>query len=546
MRRVGWNEWPWVIAFALIVMAVVSLPYVAGWLKSDATWRFSGFVIGVEDGNSYLAKMQEGAHGQWLFQLSYAVEDHPPALAFLFFILLGKLIGSLVGTQDPVRLHDALAVGFHVARFTLGIVQIGMTYVFLAEMLPRVRQRRLALIVASLCGGLGWLLLAWPQLGQPLEVYSPEAFSFLHLYMLPHLEAVRALLLAGLLCHLRAVRGSWKWSLAGGLCWFALTLVQPFYMVIVLGILGMHVIMLALFSLRQAEPDGKAAAELGPSAVKAVWVAAIAAVFGLPVVIYTFLLFQVDPIYRIWSAQNIILSPPPIHYLSAWGLCVMAGLLGFRSIQRRQPVLAALVFGWLLLVPLLLYAPYNLQRRFAEGIYVPMAGLAVLGLTIGTGRAPMRRAISRYGPLVLIALTLPATGLVWIGGMAVALHTSSPVFQQRDQTMAYDYLARRLPARSVVLSSFAFGNAVPAYGYLVAYMGHGPETPNLLLKRNNAELFFGLRTSQFDRREVYFAMGTPYVVVTPQDRANGFDPARQTDYLQMVFQSGDYSVWALK
>lgn len=546
MTGISRRELRWVLLFATAVMLFTTVPYAVGWLKSDGVWRFSGFVIGVEDGNSYIAKMQEGAHGQWLFQLAYAVEPHTPGLVFLFFILLGKFIGAFVGTGDPVRLHDALVAGFHAARLMLGLAQISLTYLFLAQFLPRVRQRRLALMLATLGGGLGWLLLAWPQLGQPLEVYSPEAFSFLHLYMLPHLEAVRALMLAGLICHVNAIRGRWRWSLAGGLCWLLLTLIQPFYMVIVLGIMGMHVLVLAVLSLRQSEVSRPRAPEFGQAAVRAFWVSVAAGVFGLPMVAYTFLLFQVDPIYRIWGEQNIILSPAPIHYLSAWGLCLLAGVLGARPLFRRQPLFATLILGWLLLMPLLLYAPYNLQRRFAEGIFVPLAGVAILGLTIGLGRGRLRRFVTRYGPLVLIALTLPGTGLVWLGGMAVALRPAAPVFQDIDQVRTYDFLARNLPGRGVVLSSFAFGNAVPAYGYLVAYMGHGPETPNLPAKRQAAALFYGPGTTQFDRREVYTSMGAPVVVVSPQERAGGFNPATGAGFLRLIYESGGYSVWALK
>ncbi len=546
MPRIKRTEWLWVMALAVIVMVLTSVPYLIGWVRSDATWRFSGFVIGVEDGNSYLAKMQQGAHGQWLFQLSYAVEDHPASFVFAFYLLLGKLIGAIVGTADPVRLHDALALGFHIVRVILGLGQIAASYLFLAEMLPQVRQRRLALLTAILGGGLGWLLLAIPQLGQPLEFYSPEAFSFLHLYSLPHLEAVRILMLIGLLCYLRAVAGRGRWALAAGLCWFLITVVQPFYMVLIYGILGVHIVILAVLAFRQPEGTLTRGIDMGAAALRSLWVSALSGAFGLPLVIYTFLLFLVDPIYKIWGSQNIILSPSPWHYVAAWGLCVVAGLFGLRPLYRRQPLLWTLLIGWFLIVPVLLYIPYNLQRRFSEGIFVPLAGVAVLGLTTVVVKAPIRRMAARYGPLALFALSLPGTGLVWAGGVAVALTPRAPAYQTHDQVNTYNFLARSLPPRTVVLSAFDFGNAVPAYGYLVAYIGHGPETPNLDNKRAQAALFYSPATPNSQRTEIYQGMSAPYVVVTPQDRVNGFDPARLTDYLQKIYESGDYSVWSLK
>lgn len=546
MNTVSRREWLWVAVFALLVMALTTLPYLVAQSHTNLNWQFSGFLVGVDDGNSYLAKMQLGAHGQWLFQLSYAVEEHVPAFVFSFFIGLGKLVGLLVGTADPDRLHTALILGFHVARIVFGMAQIAVTYLFLAQLLPWVRQRRLALILAILGGGLGWLLLAIPQLGQPLEFYSPEAFSFLHLYSLPHLEAVRALLLGGLLCYVRALQGNWRWALVAGLCWFLMTLVQPFYMVIIYGVLAVHIAILAALAFRQRERELTRGIDMGALALRALWVSVIAGAFGAPLVLYTFLLFVVDPIYKVWGAQNIILSPSPWHYLSAWGLCALAGLLSLRSLFRRQLVFGTLIVGWIVLVPFLLYVPYNLQRRFSEGIFVPLAGLAMLGLTVGIVKLPLRRWVSRYGPLGLIAVSLPATGLLWVGGLATAFSVKAPVFQTTDQVNTYIFLAKSLPARAVVLSNFDYGNAVPAFGYLVAFVGHGPETPFLESKLPEVNRFFSPTTPSVQRLATYQKVGQPYVVVGPQERQDGFDPARLTDYLQLLYQSGDYSVWAPK
>jgi hypothetical protein len=175
-----------------------------------------------------------------------------------------------------------------------------------------------------------------------------------------------------------------------------------------------------------------------------------------------------------------------------------------------------------------------------------LSALAIGGLSIGFGRFKLRRWVSRYGPLVLIAISLPATGLVWAGGLVVALNPKNPVYQTADQVATYAFLGKNLPPRAVVSAAYEFSNAIPAYGYLVAYIGHGPETPYLEVKRFDVERFFNPATPQNERRETYNTMGVPYIVGTPQDRANGFNPARQTDYLQMIFEAGDYSVWSLK
>ena len=83
------TEWRWVVVWIIIALIVTSVPYVIGWLRSTPDHVFGGFVIAIEDGNSYLAKMNEGAHGAWLFTLPYTSEPHTPSLFYLFYLLLG-------------------------------------------------------------------------------------------------------------------------------------------------------------------------------------------------------------------------------------------------------------------------------------------------------------------------------------------------------------------------------------------------------------------------------------------------------------------------
>jgi len=51
------------------------------------------------------------------------------------------------------------------------------------------------------------------------------------------------------------------------------------------------------------------------------------------------------------------------------------------------------------------------------------------------------------------------------------------------------------------------------------------------------------------RFQNFVALNSPYVVIGPNERAIGnFDPTnpRQSNFLQKVFESGPYSVWAYR
>ncbi len=223
MGRVSRLEWRWVGVFAAVVLLLSVLPYILGYSSQGSAWRFSGFVLGVEDGNSYIAKMRLGSDGAWLYRLAYTTEPQSGTLIYLPYLLLGKLAAR-------PALHDQLVALYHLARLAASIALIAATYLFLARFISSIRLRRWGLVLVVLGGGLGWLALA---LGgghgsMPLEYYSPESFGFLALFALPHLAAARAMLLLALLAYLngadgRDLRGGWK----AGLALVALWLFQP-------------------------------------------------------------------------------------------------------------------------------------------------------------------------------------------------------------------------------------------------------------------------------------------------------------------------------
>ena len=57
------DERRWVFIFAIIVIVLTSIPYLVGYARQGDDWIFTGFVFGVEDGNSYIAKMLGGGSG---------------------------------------------------------------------------------------------------------------------------------------------------------------------------------------------------------------------------------------------------------------------------------------------------------------------------------------------------------------------------------------------------------------------------------------------------------------------------------------------------
>src|SRR5260221_12896694 len=108
----------------------------------------------------------------------------------------------LVSPSSP-GFVDAMLLIFHVSRLFFDFLLSVVLYRFIAAFLVKRSLRWLALILVTLSGGFGWLLILLNQgnlLGSlPIDFFLPEGYSFLVLYGLPHVALARAAMFGGLL-----------------------------------------------------------------------------------------------------------------------------------------------------------------------------------------------------------------------------------------------------------------------------------------------------------------------------------------------------------
>ncbi|MEP7286648.1 MAG: hypothetical protein ABI947_12875, partial [Chloroflexota bacterium] len=130
------REWRNVALFALAVMLLTSLPYLAGAAAQTPDRRFGWFLFGLFDGNSYLAKMRQGATGDWLFHVTYTSEPHDGTLLFTPYLAAGKLAALFVSPASPV-FTDTLILVFQLSRLIFGWLLILVTYRFVAAFLVK-------------------------------------------------------------------------------------------------------------------------------------------------------------------------------------------------------------------------------------------------------------------------------------------------------------------------------------------------------------------------------------------------------------------------
>jgi hypothetical protein len=265
----------------------------------------------------------------------------------------------------------------------------------------------------------------------------------------------------------------------------------------------------------------------------ALWSVALPA----PFLVYNALAFRQDSFLRSWTSQNLILSPHPLHYLLAYGLLLPFAGAGAGRLLRRRPWEGWLPVAWCLSLPLLAYAPFNLQRRLPEGIWVALVALAIIGVDSWQARK------SSPFPLLPLFFAFPSTLLLLVGGIQAAVHPSRPVFLPHQEAAAFEFMQANAPPFDVVLSSFETGNALPAWAPVRVVIGHGPESAGLTSLQPRVKSFYSSSGIDADRLGLLRKDHVHYVFWGPDEQAlGGWDPRREGD-LSAVFQAGPYQIF---
>ncbi|GAP14736.1 hypothetical protein LARV_02511 [Longilinea arvoryzae] len=526
----------WLWGFALLTILATTLPYLIGFARQGSGWEFSGFVFGVEDGNSYIAKMLAGSAGDWLFRTPYTNQPQNGFLGFLPYILLGKLAGGKA-------LHLQLVVLFHLFRAVGIVLYVFATYDFCRLFLRDERWQRWAVALATFGGGLGWLSIFGLKSGGyeqlPLEFYSPETFGFLGVFGLPHLAVARALLLWGLAGFLKQTgEKPFLNGLKSGIYWLILGFMQPLTILSVWAVIGAG---LALDWIRvRTRRRPKVEIQLGLSRwYGQAWTACGMVLVSSPMVIYNYLSFSLDPFLKGWSQQNLILSPPPTDYLLAFGVALPLAVWGMFKALKSGEWIWSFPVAWVLIFPLLAYFPYPLQRRLPEGVWVAWIILAIYAID-GIKRKWQRPA------LAVLASGFLSTLLFYSGSIWAVSTPAEPLFQPMAKTAAYEYLAEKVTPFSTVLSTYRIGNSLPAWAPVRVVIGHGPESINLAALEPQVDAFFSKGETDSQRIAFLKDQGVQYVLSEANDPDQGSETLDKLATLRAIYSKDGYTIYQVQ
>jgi hypothetical protein len=494
------DSW-FVIIISLIVLLLVSIPYFLAERASGTDFVFNGFLLNPFDGNTYLAKMYQGWQGNWRFKLPYTADPGEGAYLFLFYLALGHL-ARLANLPNLVV--------FHLVRL-LGTLFLLLTmWCFFSTLFSTSRPRKFAFALAALGSGMGWLLVVSGALTS--DFWVAEAYPFLSSYANPHFPISLSLMLWLLMPSLDNQPQNWRFAIWGGVS-FLLSVISPFGVVVVLMVLGGE------FLLRWYQKRWS-----WSSFWRIFWIALL----GLPMMIYDLWAVAVDPILAGWNDQNLTPSPPIWDLLiSILPALLLAGVgvwgMAYWRKQGKTPDVGlpknwSPILIWVGLGLLLMYLPWSLQRRFIIGLYVPLAGLAAIGLEM---LAKDRSRRYRFLVTIIFFLAVPTNMIVLLAGFQATRMHDSQIYLSKPEHLALSWIEENTSSDDLVLASPEMGLFVPAYTGRQVIYGHPFETVNADKQEQAVTSFYSGELSETQMQDYLIDQGVDFIFMGPRESALG-------------------------
>ncbi len=499
-------------AVSTVLAVVIFLPQIYGWLSTppDKVFMWST-ILNKRDLYTYVGWIEQSSHGHILTTNMFTTEEHR-RLLFRPLLLLGGLISLLPGVS-------AMAA-FQILRFLSTGIVIGSIYYLIARYITEISKRRLLLLIVASSSGIGWLSGTWPS--ESIDTWVPEAVTFAAIYQSPHFSISLALMLFILSRFHTALSSSTSRGIpSAGLAGALLAWIHPYDVVSVVAIC------LAWCSIGIVR-DQRERLQIVRSFL-------FLLVLMAPGILYQFAILRIEPMFGEWTEAITGGSPKPYDILTGLGLLWPFAGLGVLLGHEKHRTLIVHACLWISITLVLVYLPFAFQRRLIQGLHIPVAILAGLGLNELVARISSHR---RRFALVITATTVIVLSLtnlrMLVEDTRVYSRHIGPHHIEERYVRILQWLHENVEEDSRVLSSLQIGSLVPALAGCRTYLGHPELTIRAYEKARTVERFFSTDRDYEAKLQFLREVGINYVVVSPFERRFGSPSRRMAEYLALV------------
>jgi len=204
---------------------------------------------------------------------------------------------------------------------------------------------------------------------------------------------------------------------------------------------------------------------------------------------------------------------------------------------------------WVAVQALLLYFPVSYQRRFVEGLQLPLsiaASVALIGLVDKTLKKRSRRhyrSAILAGAVVLASLTNIGFLVAQLAGRGAGTGANDPRrYLSEDVISAFDWLRSKSTTETVLFSSYLTGNIAPSMTGMRVFLGHYAQTLRSDEKGPLVTAFYTNAASDDEMRKVFTEHRVRYVFYGPFERtiSDAFVPA---PWLRLSHRVGEVMIF---
>jgi hypothetical protein len=513
------------VCWSFLLPAIVLGPTLYATLIGVPDMRFTGNLeFFAYDTNTYLAWIEQGREGWFLFMDRYTTEPTSHCFFHPVFLALGWLIRV---TGLPV-----LGV-WVVARFATAVAAVYCIWILLRRALGERRQAVIALLLVTLGAGIGWVnRYTDTDLVDATDFWMPELTVYQSLRW-PILWPLALVLMTTYFTNVveALTSGSRRATICAGLCFAAVAFVHPYHVVtfaVVPGVfLGLRYVLARKFEWR--------------------WLYnyVLIGVMAAPPALLQMAVTRIDPVLYL-HLQNTTLSPAPTAYLAGFGpILLLLALFGVREAWRGNDRSRFAVI-WLVVGALLLYFPVPFNRRLVTGLMIPVGLLASYPVEAALarilGKEPTsERLVAAVCALVLLVTSILPTNLYassddWERARAGAY----PYYVSNDLARAFEWL-RNAPEGVVVAEGWT-SNLVPAFAGQVVYAGHWAQTIDYGTKLGEVRAVLAGEVTVDEGRRYFVERGVRYLLIGPAERELSGGEIDPEAFGRVVFRSGDVEV----
>jgi len=532
------KEIKFIISLSLFLIVLTCLPFIYGY-ASQGDFVYTGLhkLVPV-DGALYFSYLEQIRQGNWLLDILYTNETDYLQFFNLFWLVVG-LVGKI--------LHLNPALTFHLFRIILLPFFIYIVYKFIKLILPNLelRLKKVFLLYIIFSAGFGgyWSLI-FPDkefsplnFDFPIDLFVPEANNFLILFYSPHFILSLSLIICIFYYFLRAI---WEkkiiYSILAGVVGLFLFNFHPFYFITIYSIPLVYLVVICV------------------SKRKIIWQYFLYYILlvsiSLPSVSYYLYFLLTNENFQIKSAQNNSLSPLASYFFLSYGLNLILAILCQVYLIERKKVNKRIIFlfVWFWFGIVLIYGPFNFQRRLTEGWQIPLATLAclcllIIWLYIKRQKIEIKKAYLYFLTGFFVVMLCFTNILFLYKDIKYLQRKSCYVYLTKDFSQALAWYKQQTNFSQTLLCSIQNSNIIPGQIARRVFLGHAVETINFNEKVTKLDWFFS--NNQDDQQKIEFLKQAKidYVLYTALEKKLGdYDPLAK-EYLKLVYENDKVQIF---